>query len=646
LNTKKSDVRKVTFGRDLFVVRLFVFHGETCANIVTLTLLHHTFHPGGRMRTRLPAALVSVFFVLVISLNACTPQATQVPSSTPDTVSTLIASAMPPAATSTEPAKPTKLSATLSELTGNVEIKQADQGAFSPASTDSFLDVNGQVQTGDDGRVRLDISTGTIVRVAPASIFTLVSNEPADGSMKTGLSLLLGKLYVILNGGSLEVETPTGTAAVRGSFLSVNYDPTSGEVRITCLEGHCSLTSDGGTVEITAGQTAVITGMGQPPQVGEMSEEDIQDWLNNNPEAQLVVDALTTEGLPAIVASPPVIVYGAVATKKPPREVTQPTAGPSLVPAVVIGNIIPSSSVVGEPLNIAVYVTPSAGGPMPTGTVKVRANTAYFCTATLDSTGTANCIGGIPSAGVYDVTADYLGDTSYLSASSPTMFEFSASPASTSTTLVSHSPFPSLVGTSVTFTTTVDVMSPGAGTPFGSVTFSDGDGTNYCPPDTSAPWQCTYTFSIVGQYPVVAEYSGDANFYSSISTSVGHDVLPDNNTQFSNPLGPMAAMLGAAQCNQFYGVDALDVGGLNKVELEYSVNDNTFASPTRLALTKVTDYTWETTTAIPATYPDTVYWRFVATDGASNQIYFGNGVPYATGNDAYYFNLDIGVTCP
>jgi hypothetical protein len=608
-------------------------------------MFRHARNPGGRMRTKLPTVLVSTFFVLAISLNACTPQATSAPSPTPDTVSTLIASAMPPAATSTEPAGPTKLSATLSELTGNVEIKQAGQDAFSPASTDSFLDINGQVQTGDDGRVRLDISTGTIVRVAPASIFTLVSNEPAEGSMKTGLSLLLGKLYIILNGGSLEVETPTGTAAVRGSFLSVNYDPTSGEIRITCLEGHCSLTGAGGTVEITAGQTAVITGIGQPPQVGEMSEEDIQDWLNNNPEAQLVVDALTTEGLPTIVASPPVIVYGAVATKKPPREVTQPTVGPSLVPTVVIGNIFPSSSVVGEPLNIAVYVTPSSGGPMPTGKVKVRANSAYFCTATLDSSGTANCIGGISSAGVYDVTADYLGDTSYLSASSPAMFEFSVSQASTSTTLVSHSPFPSLVGTSVTFTTTIDVLLPGAGTPFGSVTFSDGS-ANTCV-DNVAPWECSITFATPGQYAMTAAYTNsDGNFYDSVSSAVSHDVLPDNNTQFSNPLGPIAAMLNAAQCNQTYSMDALDVGGLNKVELEYNVNDNTFASPTRLALTKATDYTWETTTAIPATYPDTVYWRFVATDGASNEFYFGNGVPYATGTDAYYFSLDIGVTCP
>ncbi len=65
------------------------------------------------------------------------------------------------------------LSAALSELSGKVDVKEAADETFVPASADTVLQVNGQVQTGEDGRARLDLSSGTIIRVTPASIFTL-----------------------------------------------------------------------------------------------------------------------------------------------------------------------------------------------------------------------------------------------------------------------------------------------------------------------------------------------------------------------------------------------------------------------------------------------------------------------------------------
>src|SRR5688500_6401620 len=75
-----------------------------------------------------------------------------------------------------KPKEISALSAALIELTGKVDMKAAGSETLAPASVDSTLDVNGQVQTGDDGRVRLDLSTGTIIRIAPSSMFTLTSN--------------------------------------------------------------------------------------------------------------------------------------------------------------------------------------------------------------------------------------------------------------------------------------------------------------------------------------------------------------------------------------------------------------------------------------------------------------------------------------
>lgn len=188
------------------------------------------------------------------------------------------------------------VTAVLSELEGLVEMKQAGEDAFSAAQADSILELNGQVQTGDDGKVRLDLSSGTIVRVSPSSLFTLVSNEETEDGLITKLQLSLGRIFVILNGGSLEVETPSGVASVRGSYLMNEFNPETGTFTLTCLEGDCSYVSPTGeTVDYTDGEKVEIS---QDPTTGEwvvvkgpMTTGDFQLWFENSPEAQSLVDA-------------------------------------------------------------------------------------------------------------------------------------------------------------------------------------------------------------------------------------------------------------------------------------------------------------------------------------------------------------------
>lgn len=595
------------------------------------------------MKLKFPSIPFLILFILAAALNACAPKAAPTPAPTLENTSAPAVTLSPAAAI---PPEPSALSAILSEIIGKVETKQANHEAFAPAEVNSFLDENGQAMTGSDGRARLDLSTGTIVRLAPDSLFTLVSNEPADGSLKTRIEMAIGTLFVILNGGSLEVETPTGTAAVRGSFMSVSYNPYDGQVRITCLEGHCSLNGPGGGVEITAGQTAVITGAGLPPQVGEMTDTDIQMWLDANPEAKIMVEALYAAKSPTAI--PPVGGYVPPAVVAKPKEEektdTASTPAPTLVPVVSIGNVAPTSSLVGEPLAIAVSVSPSEGGPMPAGTVKVRAGANYFCAATLDAAGNANCIGGIPTTGTHDLTADYLGDASYLPASSPAWTGFSVSQASTLTTLFPT--LPTLAGSPASFTATVDVTSPGAGTPYGNVYVTDGS-VNTCPPDTAAPWGCSITFAAPGSYAMQAVYSGDANFIGSTSTYVTHEVLASADTEFRSPNGPTGTI---GVCAQTYQVQALDISGVNAVEVEYRIGDSIFnIADSKQALTwNTTISSWEGSFSISALNTDTVYWRFITTDGGGNETFLGNGITYTIGYtgaavDAYSYT---GLTCP
>jgi hypothetical protein len=182
--------------------------------------------------------------------------------------------------------------ALLSEIRGGVLARQPLDTDYASVIDGYELQARGQIQTLDDGRVRVDTSDGTIVRLGPSSFFTYEGIEEQETGLLVRLRITLGEIWVILGGGSAEVDTPSGLASVRGSYLSVSVNPDTGEVYVTCLEGHCGLSNAAGGVELVAGQTAVITNAGLPPEIGSMSEEDIQRWLDFNPEATLVITPL------------------------------------------------------------------------------------------------------------------------------------------------------------------------------------------------------------------------------------------------------------------------------------------------------------------------------------------------------------------
>jgi hypothetical protein len=239
---------------------------------------------------------IAFLLLCALVIGGCAPQATPSPKVAPTPAKSTIAES-----TATPTVAPLSLSAKLSEVAGKAEIKQASQTSFSPASVDSVIEANGQVQTGDDGRVRLDLSSGTIIRVAPSSLFTLTSNEVMEGGLATRIKLELGKIFIILNGGSAEVETPSGVASVRGSYLKVEIDPVTGDIKLTCLEGNCSASNSAGSVDFTSGQSVVlhppVGGKWTAPKVGDMTIDEFNDWLKNNPEAlPLIEQALGGSG--------------------------------------------------------------------------------------------------------------------------------------------------------------------------------------------------------------------------------------------------------------------------------------------------------------------------------------------------------------
>ncbi len=200
------------------------------------------------------------------------------------------------------------LSAAMSELQGTVEKKNPTDTDFSAAAPGDEVDVQGQVRTGEDSRVRLDLSSGTIIRVASSTLFTLEQNEAADDGLVTRLKLFAGKLWVVLNGGSIDVDTPSGLATVRGSYMMVWIDPGTGDVWVDCLEGWCQAGNDTANVDMLAGQGTILYAFDPagstpppPPLLRTRTQEEIDEFLANNPELSQVMDAIiaTASALPS-----------------------------------------------------------------------------------------------------------------------------------------------------------------------------------------------------------------------------------------------------------------------------------------------------------------------------------------------------------
>jgi len=201
---------------------------------------------------------------------------------------------------------PAPLTASMHEIIGTVTIRKPDQSDFTAVMPDQILTVSSTVKTAEQSRVRLDLSNQTIVRLGENTIFVFKDERKGVDGGRYFLDLGLGEIWIILKGGEVNVETPSGLAAVRGSFLHVTYRPENNLTTISCLEGHCELENEGGRAELVSGETALVYSPSIPPVTGRMTGAEASDWVLNNPEATLVIPILeaTFAALPTITPGP------------------------------------------------------------------------------------------------------------------------------------------------------------------------------------------------------------------------------------------------------------------------------------------------------------------------------------------------------
>ena len=186
----------------------------------------------------------------------------------------------------------------------------------------------------------------------------------------------------------------------------------------------------------------------------------------------------------------------------------------------------------------ATVAAASPGSGTPTGTVTFKDGSTILGTGTLSAGVTTYSTSSLAVA-THSITAVYGGDTNFTTSTSSVLSQV-VNQASTTTTLTS-SANPSVYGQSVTFTATVAAVSPGSGTPTGTVTFEDGG--NVIGTGTLSAGQATDSTSTlaVGSHTITAVYGGATNFTTSTSSVVAQLVQTHTQTSLSTYPNPSVA---------------------------------------------------------------------------------------------------------
>jgi len=183
----------------------------------------------------------------------------------------------------------------------------------------------------------------------------------------------------------------------------------------------------------------------------------------------------------------------------------------------------PNPGIAGQPIAITATVTPSSGTATPTGAVTFtdtfNGTTVTLGTPNLSGTGTATINTSTLAPGTHSIVATYAGGTD--DAGSSATLSLVINQATTSTT-VTATPSPAVVGGTITFTGTV-VTNPAGGSPTGSVTFTAAGGSGNVALGSgnlvAGKASVTYSTLPAGTYQITAAYAGDTNDAGSSGTT-------------------------------------------------------------------------------------------------------------------------------
>ena len=194
-------------------------------------------------------------------------------------------------------------------------------------------------------------------------------------------------------------------------------------------------------------------------------------------------------------------------------EIKGVTAALAPTSTVVVRSSGSGPSVFGEAVGFTATV--SSGSGTPTGSVQFKDGAASVGAPVALVSGQATLSTGALSVGSHSITAVYGGDASFAASTSGPVTQ-SVTKAATATAVTGDAPDPSSAGQAYVVSWSVSVTAPGAGSPSGNVTVSDG--TDSCTASVAAG-QCSLTSSTAGAKTLTATYAGDGNFTGSAGTA-------------------------------------------------------------------------------------------------------------------------------
>src|SRR5579871_6118266 len=346
----------------------------------------------------------------------------------------------------------------------------------------------------------------------------------SDGSTSIGQGTLAtsgGTTTASFTTSSLAIGNHTITASYSGdsNFLAstVAMTQTVGKTGTTTVV--VSSTNPSGLGQSTT-FTATISSSGNPTGVVTFSDggtsigQGTLSTSGGTTSASFTTSTLTM-GNHTITASYAGDANFAASTSSP---ITQ-TVGKSATTTALVSTA--SATVWGQ--SVTFTATISASGS-PTGLVTFSDGTAIFAQVGLMTSAgksTASITVSGLAVGSHTINAAYAGDGNFQASTAAVMQTISKA---TSTTLVTSSATPSVLGQSVSFKTTIGVAAPGGGMPTGTVQFQI-DGTNAGSPVNISTTNGFTTASLstatlaVGSHTITVSYSGDSNFTPSTSAT-------------------------------------------------------------------------------------------------------------------------------
>lgn len=191
------------------------------------------------------------------------------------------------------------------DVSGTVEVKTADAKVFAPVGNATHVRAGDVVRTAADGAVTLNWVDGSRIRLGPNTELTVLmcQLDRAEQAQSYLFKLDAGQVWVrvlqaLSRKSKFEIQTPTATAAVRGTVFSVEVDGAGGTT-VSVLKGEVAVAGAGGSLQLKENQEAAVSASTATP-VRPMTPERETEWETAKTVAQplLRLDEPSSDKLP------------------------------------------------------------------------------------------------------------------------------------------------------------------------------------------------------------------------------------------------------------------------------------------------------------------------------------------------------------